>query len=82
VTDLMSGFPIAGVQVIYSSAFPLVNTAEDRTYGIGGLPAGEYMIRFEAPGYETVERSVVLEVNAEFELNVQLNMSMPVPPAP
>jgi len=54
VTDAQTGFALSGVKVSINGS--VVYTDAGGNYGFSGLTPGNYEIRFEKEGYETVVR--------------------------
>ncbi|PFG05371.1 carboxypeptidase regulatory-like domain-containing protein [Bacillus sp. es.034] len=85
VTDIQTGAPISQVLVqIFpvGSQVPIRSTLTDPNgfYILSGLPPGNFIIRFTAPGYPVKEVSITLQEGEDRVLNVQLG-EVPPPPS-
>jgi large repetitive protein len=84
VTDIGTGAPISQVLVqIFpvGSQVPIRSTLTDPTgfYILLGMPPGNFIIRFTAPGYPVKEVSITLQEGEDLVLNVQLGEVVPPP---
>ncbi|QHE62502.1 hypothetical protein FHE72_16855 [Rossellomorea vietnamensis] len=84
VTDIQTGAPISQVLV---QIFPIGSQVAIRStltdpngfYILLGLPPGNFIIRFTAPGYPVKEVSITLQEGEDRVLNVQLGEVVPPP---
>lgn len=85
VSNMMTGGPAEGVAVRIEDAMGVelvtVQTGPDGSYGLGGLPVGNYNARFMHALYIEALFSVEIVAGTTANLDVQLNPIAP-PPAP
>jgi len=74
VIDSKSGEPIAGVYVIYGSNLG-TSTGQDGSFQFETAP-GKLVITFQALGYETVTRDIVLKEGGDADLQIEMELSL------
>ena len=77
-----SGTPVSGVKVTLSGAVNLTRDTEGGRTVFENLPAGVYRLRFEKPGFVTLEREVQGRGAKPIDVKVTLVPEPPPPPAP
>lgn len=71
ITDKDTGEPIEGVDIFDNEAGKSFPTDEDGFYEINDIPAGTYNLFFYTLGYETINRSILIE-NEDQKVNLEL----------
>ncbi len=78
VTDTITGQPIAGVWVSFSTGPAGVLSDTDGNYVISSIEPGEYVVVLSAAGYTATGGAITI-VEGNNELNVQMSPSTPPP---
>ena len=80
ITNMAEGTAIVGAKIFTDPTATPILSGPDGSYSIGGLTTGERTVRIEADNFITFETSLTLEANAVYELNAQLQPSLPPVP--
>jgi hypothetical protein len=71
VTDSKTHQPLVGVTVVLGNGQGAI-TGDNGNYLIRQVEAGEQLVKFTSPGYETIEQSLTLNATGNTDLNIEL----------
>jgi TonB family protein len=68
-----SGAVVPGAKIVLKGN-QIALTRPDGTYMLSGVPAGEYLIRVTAPGFEMYEKTMSIEAGASAKMDLHLSI--------